>query len=116
MASERRIEQLNILLKEELSKIIARDIDLPGETMVTITRVDISPDVKYAAIFLSILGENPKEALEILSKSVYNLQHLLVRRLRMRPVPKIHFEIDEEEFRREKVEKSLSNLKKKGEI
>jgi ribosome-binding factor A len=116
MASERRLEKLNILLKEELSKIIARDVELPGETMITITRVVISTDVKYAAVFLSILGENPKEALEILSKSVYNLQHLLTRRLKMRPVPKIHFKIDEEEFRREKVEKSLSDLKKKGEI
>jgi ribosome-binding factor A len=116
VATERRIEKLNILLREELAKIIARDVDLPEETMVTITRVQISPDVKYAAVFVSVLGRSPREALEILSKSMYNTQHLLIRRLKMRPVPKIHFEVDKEELHREKVEKSLSNLKKKGEI
>lgn len=116
MASERRLEKLNILLKEELSKIIARDVDFLEETLVTITRVDISPDVKYAAVFVSVLGRNPKEALEILSKNVYNIQHLLIRRLKMRPVPKIHFGLDKEEFQREKVEKSLSKLKKTEEI
>lgn len=115
MASERRLEKLNILLREELSRIIARDIDA-GETLITITRVETSPDVKYATIFISVLGKHPLEALEILSKDVYNIQHLLTRRLKMRPIPRIHFKIDEEEFRREKVEKSLSDLKKKGEI
>lgn len=116
MASERRLEKLNNLVKEELSKIIVRDLDFPDDTLITITHVILSPDVKYAAVFVSVLGKSPKEALEILSKNVYNIQHLLTRRLKMRPVPKIHFEVDEEELRREKVEKSLSKLKKKGEI
>ncbi len=115
MASERRLEKLNILLKEELSGIIARDIDA-GETLITITRVETSPDVKYAAVFVSVLGKHPLETLEILSKEVYNIQHLLTRRLKMRPIPRIHFEIDREELNREKVEKSLSDLKKRGEI
>ena len=70
MATELRIEKLNNLLKEELSKIIVRDMDFPADTLVTITRVDISPNVKYAAVFVSILGKSPKEALEIVGLDI----------------------------------------------
>ncbi len=116
MTKERRIEQISILLKEELSRIIDREIEFPGETLVTITKVEVSPDKHYADILCSILGKQPKEALEILHKNVYNIQKLLNRKMRMRPVPKISFEIDREEIKRERIEKSLADLKKKGEI
>ena len=116
MATERRIEQISILLKEELSKIIDREIEFPGETLVTVIRVEISPDKHYAAVLVSLLGEQPRKALEILQKNVYNIQKLLNRKVRMRPVPKIHFGLDREELKREGVEKSLADLKKKGEI
>ena len=116
MPSILRIEKLNILLKEELSKILDREIELPEDHLATITRVSVSPDAHYAAVFVSILGPHPKTALGNLSKNVYNVQQTLNRKVRMRPVPKIHFEIDEEEKRRESVEKSLADLKKKGEI
>lgn len=116
MASDRRVEQLNILLKEELSGIVDREIEFPEKTLATITRVEISPDKHYAAVLVSLLGKQPKEALEILQKNVYNIQKLLNRRLRIRPVPKISFELDKEELKRERIEKSLAYLKKKGEI
>lgn len=116
MPSPLRLEKLNNLLREEIAKILAREIEFPAETMVTVTRVLISPDGNYAAVYVSILGSRPKEALENLVKNVYNIQKRLNRSVKMRPVPKIRFEIDKEEFRREKVEKSLSKLKEKGEV
>src|SRR3989338_3668959 len=116
MPSALRIEKLNILLKEELSRIIDRQIEFPEDQMTTITRVSVSPGGHYAAVFVSILGPHPKTALENLSKNVYDVQQALNRKVRMRHVPKIHFAIDDAELRRESVEKSISNLKKKGEI
>ncbi len=116
MASDRRIKQLNILLKEELSGIIDREIEFPERTLVTITRVEISPDKHYAAVLVSLLGKQPKAALEILQKNVYNVQKLLNRKMRMRPVPKISFALDKEELKRERIEKYLADLKKKGEM
>ncbi len=112
MASERRLAKLNNLLREELSKILDREIEFPEGSLITVTRAQTSPDARYAGIFISILGKEEKKILEILSKNVYNIQQILNRRLKMRPVPKINFEIDEEELRREKVEKSLGELKR----
>jgi ribosome-binding factor A len=51
-----------------------------------------------------------------LFKKIYIIQQSLNRRLRMRPVPRIRFTLDEEELRREKVERSLAALKRKGDL
>lgn len=107
---------MNILLQEELSKIIDREIEFTPGNLVTITKVDTSSDKQYAAVFISVLGAGIKESLEILQKNVYNIQKLLNRKIRTRPVPKIRFTLDEGEMKREKVEKSLVELKKNKEI
>lgn len=116
MPSERRLEKLSDLMEEELSSIISREVELPEGILVTITRVVISPDGHYAAIFISVLGGEAKSALEILQKRVYNIQQRLNRRLRVRPIPKIHFAPDLGEMHREKIEKTLAELKRSEEV
>jgi ribosome-binding factor A len=117
MSSARRIEKINILIKEELARIIDREIELPAGIFLTITRVGTSQDLHYSNVFVSVLGDiKEKDILDILEKNVYSIQQMLNRKLRMRPVPRIKFLIDEEELRREKIEKSLAELKLKGEL
>ena len=111
-----RIEKLEIVLREEISKIIDKEIDLPDNHLLTITRVEVSPDVHYADVFISILGRDPKAVIEILRKMVYNIQRPLNKKIRRRPVPAIRFRLDEQEIRRERIEKSLSKIKKNKEI
>lgn len=116
MATGRRLEKINVLLKEELARILELESDFRDDALVTVTRVEVSPDLHYAAVRVSIFEKEPNRTLEILGKNVYNIQQILNRRLRMRPVPKIRFEIDEGEEKREVVEKSLAELKRKGEM
>lgn len=112
MASPRRIEKLNILLQKELAKILDEELEFPEGNLVTVIRVSISSDAYYAVVFISILGKDLHKSLEILEKNIYYIQKLLNRRLRMRPVPKIRFTIDEGEMKRETVEKFLTELKR----
>lgn len=116
MASERRIQKLNQVLREELAKIIYREIEFPEGLLVTLTRAAVSSDARYATVFISFWGGSVKGVLETLEKNVYNIQQLLNKKLRMRPVPKIQFAIDDAETKRETVEKSLAELRKKEEI
>ena len=117
MASERRLEKLNILIKEELALILEREIEFPEEiTMVTITRVVTSSNLYYGTAFISVLGEKVNGALEIISQNIYHIQQQLNKKLRIRPVPKIHFEMDGEEIKREEVESSLAGLKRRGDL
>lgn len=116
MASLRRIEQLSIFLKEEVSKIIDRELEFPEGCLVTLTRMVISKDARYATIFFSVLGSPEQDALAVLEKNIYPIQQTLNRAVRMRPVPQIRFLPDRAEDRRERVEASLAELKQKGEL
>lgn len=116
MPTERRREKIEHLLREELSKILDRDFDFPEGTLVTVTHITTSSDGHYGTVYVSILGKDPKAALAILGKNIYHIQKTVNRRLQIRPVPKLSFKIDEEEFKRERVERSIAGLKKKGEL
>lgn len=116
MASPRRIEQLSVLLKEEVSKIIDRELEFPEGCMVTLTRMIISKDARYATVFFSVLGAAESEVSAIFEKNIYPIQQMLNRAVRMRPVPQIRFVPDHAEDRRERVEASLAELKRKGEL
>ena len=112
MANARRIEKINILIREVVSAILSRDFSPPAGVMVTVTRVETSEDIHYATIFISVFGgeeDQEKNIITELSRSAGLIQHQLNRKLRMRPVPKITFDIDEKEKRRERIEKLLSD-------
>lgn len=111
-----RGEKLNMLLRDELGNIIDREIEFPQSSMVTLTHVVTSSDLRYATVFLSVLNGENTHVLEILEKNVYHIQQRLNKALRMRPVPRIRFAIDEEEMRRETLERSLAGLKQKKEL
>ena len=116
MPKANRVEKLNMLLCETLGTVIDREVEFPPDFFVTITHVITSRDLRYSTVFISVLNQHHGKALEILSKHIYDIQQQLNRMLRMRPVPKIRFAIDEQELRREAVEKSLATVKQRGEI
>lgn len=87
-----RIPRVNSLIKEELSKLILRDFDFPLEILVTLTRVETTPNLIEAKAYISVYPEEKAdEIIRILNKSIYNIQHKINRTLRMRPIPKIGF-------------------------
>ena len=110
MASGRRIEKIEILLREVIADILLRDFPPPAGTMVTITRATVSRDLFHATIYISILAQGPadeRQTFEELTRSAGSIQFTLNRKLRMRPVPRITFAIDQGEKRRERIEKIL---------
>lgn len=116
MPTERRREQIQELLREEISRVLLRDIEFPEGVMVTVTHIAMSSDGHYANAYITLLGPDPKGALVILRKNVYHIQKTINRKMQIRPVPKITFKIDEEEYNRERVERSIAKLKRKGEL
>ena len=111
MANARRIEKVQVLGREILAEIIARELQFPEGTLVTVTRVEVSGDLYYARVFVSVLGRDAQAeniVLTELARATGAMQLELNRRLRMRPVPRITFEIDEDEKRRERIEKLLT--------
>lgn len=94
----RRLQRLNHLFREELSELIRTEMSDPrvGE-IVSITRVDVSPDLENADAHVSVLGDAEAKAATIaaLAHAAPFLRRHLLERLRIRRVPHLHFQLDE---------------------
>ena len=89
-----RQERIASLIKEEISKLIVREIEFP-ESLVTITDVGIDDELNRAVISFSVLpSEKSETALKILGKNRSHLQYLLLRKINIKPMPQIEFKID----------------------
>src|SRR5919199_6996817 len=94
--STRRQAQVGEFLREEVSEIIYREMKDPRLGMSSITRVEMSPDLRYARIFVSVLGsaEEQEETLRALKHAAGFIRHLLKPRMRIRHVPELVFKED----------------------
>ena len=114
--SNNRIEKVNSLLEHEVGKIILKEFYFPG-SMITLTRVDCSANLIEAKVFISVYPEAKlEEIVEILNRSVYDIQHQINRLLRMRPIPKIKFVKDKELIKVGKIEELLVKIKEEEKI
>ena len=83
------------LIQEELGKIILREIEFPISTLVTITEVEVLKDLSRAKIKLGVIPLTAvPEVLDLLSRNRQYLQRLLLRKINIKPMPRIEFELD----------------------
>jgi ribosome-binding factor A len=91
-----RLERVNELLKRELGDLLNREVSFEA-ALVTVQQVDITPDLKHAHVFISVIGsdEQAKAAMAKLHASRANLQRLLSKRVVLKFTPHLHFKLDE---------------------
>ena len=90
-----RISKVNKLIKREVGKIILIEVDFPRDIILTITKVEVSKDLRYADVFVSVLPPDKEaEIMELLKEEIYFIQQKLNRKLYMKPLPRIKFVID----------------------
>ncbi len=94
----RRMSRVNDLLRQEISLIIAQDLEDPRlPEVLSITRVETSPDTKYAKVNVSIFGDDQAKSDTIIALSGASgfIHRKLRRQLRMQNIPIIRFVLDE---------------------
>lgn len=102
-----RQERVNSLIREELGKIILKELEFP-DALVTITEVDTSKDIDKAVVGVSVLpSEKSGEALAVLNRNIRHLQYLLMKKINIKPMPQIVFQIDHGLEKAAEVEKLL---------
>ena len=90
-----RKQQLNSLIRNEVTAAIQKEVDIAPGLLVTVTRVEVSAENDNAAVFVSVIpSERKDEAMKTLKEARTELQTILFRRLKMRVVPQIRFEYD----------------------
>ncbi|MEW6188661.1 MAG: 30S ribosome-binding factor RbfA [Actinomycetota bacterium] len=92
-----RTSRLAEIFKEEISDIIQRELKDPRIGFVTITAVEVSPDLRYATVFLSVLGKKLEQenTLEGLESAKGFIKTELGKRIRIKFLPDLTFKIDE---------------------
>jgi len=104
-----RTQQLSALVQQNLNKIFVQSVEWPRNTLATITKVEVTPDLSWAFVNLSILPINKQgTVMKKLASQLKDVQHRLNKTLHLRKSPKIKFKIDDEELESRKIDRQLA--------
>jgi ribosome-binding factor A len=93
-----RVQRLNSLIRQEISELLQRQVKDPRlGGFIAVTEVSISPDLRYAKIFVSHIGseEEKQDTMSTLTSASGFFRRELARRLRLRRIPEISFQWDD---------------------
>ena len=113
MAAPLRRERVAAQIRTVLSDIVQHHIRDPRLGWATITRVEMSSDLCYAKVFISVLGDEKarEKSFEVLERAMGFIRRELGRRLRIRQTPEIHFKPDDSLEKSQRVGEILRGLK-----
>jgi ribosome-binding factor A len=93
----RRTERVNDLIRDELSDLLLREVRDPRlDGLISITRVEVTPDLYNARIFVSVMAEtaDQKQAMHALNAAASFFHRERKQRLQIRRVPFLVFQLD----------------------
>src|SRR4030095_13918774 len=110
-----RLPRVNELIKRELGDLIIRECRFTAQ-LVTVQQVDVSPDLKHAHVYISVIGteEERNQAMATLHAERPQFQQALAKRVVLKFTPHLHFKIDEAAERGDRVLNILSELESTG--
>lgn len=95
MASGQRAARVADQIQRELAELVRTELKDPRVGMITLTGVDVSPDLAHAKVFFSTLSEAGRaETLQGLKRAAGFLRSQLGRRLSTHNIPELHFQFD----------------------
>jgi len=106
----RRAERLAEQIREELSLIIAGEVEDPKVGFVTVTEAKVSADLRTAKVYVSVLGteDEVRESMTALKHAAGFIRNQLGIVLRMKRTPDLHFVYDDTDLRAARIEELLS--------
>lgn len=88
-----RIAKVNSVIQKIVGETMQQFLD-EGPGIVTVSKVETSRDLKWAKVWISIIGGDDEKILNILKNNIYDIQGELIRTLPMKIVPRIQFFLD----------------------
>ncbi len=104
-----RIAKVNSKIQKDLGEIL-RDFLADEKGMVTISHVETSQDMKWAKIWISILGGNDEKTFNRLNSHLYELQGALNSQFQTKIIPKISFHLDTNPRYVERIEEVIKKI------
>jgi ribosome-binding factor A len=112
MSQGSRPDRVADQVRAELALMLAREVHDPGIGFVTLTRVQISPDLQLARVFYTALGDEAarKNTVRALERAAPFLRRQIGSRLRLKRVPELRFVYDESIARQDRIEQLLNEI------
>jgi len=114
----RRPERMAEALKIEIAEVVGFEMDDPKLETVTVTDVEVSPDLRDAKVYVLIRGENREvgQALKTLRNAATYVRQQVAMNLDLRYAPHVHFVRDSAEENAARVNDILQELTNRGEF
>ncbi len=111
--NEARLNRVNEELKKEISRVLTFELKNSKVTgLISVTKVKITPDFKYAKIYISILNSKSiGKTMEGLKESAGFIRSQLAKNVNLRITPELIFEIDDSLEYGAKIDSILKKLK-----
>lgn len=106
----KRLARVNETLQHELSAVIKKEIADPRLSDVTITEVDVSPDLKHAVVYVTSLTIKIDDVLKALRKAKGFLKNHVSTHLKLKYLPDLEFKEDESFERAERIENIIKKI------
>jgi len=107
----KRAEQVSEVIKHELNEYIIRELESPKDTLITITQIETSADLKHTMIYVSILPLNKTgSALRFLNNNLGRMKHYLDNKLRLYHIPKLKVVVDDSALKLRKIEREIERF------
>ena len=110
-----RAQRVADVIRRELSGLLEREAKDPRIGFVTVTHVEVTPDLRSARVAVSVLGDEPqkKESLTGLAAARGFLRHELAQRLGLRRTPELEFYLDQSLESEQRIEELLRQIQQK---
>lgn len=108
-----RLERVNALIQKELGPILNSVLE-NEKGIVTITKVETSRDLKWAKVWVSIVGGEDKVILNMLEQNIYHIQGKLNAIFSMKIIPRIQFFLDTSARYAERINQLIQTLSDKN--
>lgn len=113
MQPSRRPQRLALQIRQEVSLLISRDMKDRRIGFVTVTGVRLSPDLRHAKIFISVMGSpesEKEETVEILNRATGWIRRELGQKIRVKFLPDIEFFTDLSQDYGEKIDRLIDKI------
>jgi ribosome-binding factor A len=112
MSQGSRPDRVADQLRAELATLLTREVHDPGIGFVTLTRVQVTPDLQQARVFYTTLGDEKARlnSGKALGRAASFLRRQIGSRLRLRRVPELIFTYDESIAGQDRIEQLLHEI------
>jgi ribosome-binding factor A len=103
------------LVQAEISRLLIAEFQDPASGLLTVTRVEMTPDLHAARVYFSVFGTaDPQELLARIEKRKGHIRRTLASRIRLKYNPELFFALDPGPEHQERIDRLIEETKKHG--